>query len=140
MSQTEVVIVSAVRTALGNFNGSLKSVSAPVLGATVIKGALEQAGLKPEQVDEVILGNVLQAGLGQNPARQAAIGAGIPESVSSMTINKVCGSGLKAVHLATQAILAGDAEIVVAGGMENMSQAPYLIKMPVKVLKWVIKK
>ncbi|WHZ01624.1 acetyl-CoA C-acetyltransferase [Neobacillus sp. YX16] len=128
MSQTEVVIVSAVRTALGNFNGSLKSVSAPVLGATVIKGALEQAGLKPEQVDEVILGNVLQAGLGQNPARQAAIGAGIPESVSSMTINKVCGSGLKAVHLATQAILAGDAEIVVAGGMENMSQAPYLIK------------
>lgn len=128
MSQTEVVIVSAVRTALGNFNGSLKNVSATELGATVIKGALEQAGLKPEQVDEVILGNVLQAGLGQNPARQAAIGAGIPESVSSMTINKVCGSGLKAVHLATQAILAGDAEIVVAGGMENMSQAPYLIK------------
>ncbi|KGM46231.1 acetyl-CoA C-acetyltransferase [Neobacillus niacini] len=128
MSQTEVVIVSAVRTALGNFNGSLKNVSAPELGATVIKGALEQAGVKPEQVDEVILGNVLQAGLGQNPARQAAIGAGIPESVSSMTINKVCGSGLKAVHLATQAILAGDAEIVVAGGMENMSQAPYLLK------------
>jgi acetyl-CoA C-acetyltransferase len=128
MSQTEVVIVSAVRTALGNFNGSLKNVSAPELGAVVIKGALEQAGLKPEQVDEVILGNVLQAGLGQNPARQAAIGAGIPESVSSLTINKVCGSGLKAVHLATQAILAGDAEIVVAGGMENMSQAPYLIK------------
>lgn len=128
MSQTEVVIVSAVRTALGNFNGSLKNVSAPVLGATVIKGALEQAGVKPEQVDEVIMGNVLQAGLGQNPARQAAIQAGIPESASSMTINKVCGSGLKAVHLATQAILAGDAEIVVAGGMENMSQAPYLLK------------
>jgi acetyl-CoA C-acetyltransferase len=128
MSSTEVVIVSAVRTALGNFNGGLKNVSAPELGATVIKGALEQAGVKPEQVDEVILGNVLQAGLGQNPARQAAISAGIPESVSSMTINKVCGSGLKAVHLATQAILAGDAEIVVAGGMENMSQAPYLLK------------
>ena len=128
MSQTEVVIVSAVRTALGNFNGSLKNVSAPELGATVIKGALEQAGVKPEQVDEVILGNVLQAGLGQNPARQAAIAAGIPESVSSMTINKVCGSGLKAVHLATQAILAGDAEIVVAGGMENMNQAPYILK------------
>jgi acetyl-CoA C-acetyltransferase len=128
MNQTEVVIVSAVRTALGNFSGSLKNVPATELGATVIKGALEQAGIKPEQVDEVILGNVLQAGLGQNPARQAAIGAGIPESVSSMTINKVCGSGLKAVHLATQAILAGDAEIVVAGGMENMSQAPYLIK------------
>ncbi len=128
MGQTEVVIVSAVRTALGNFNGSLKNVSAPELGATVIKGALEQAGVRPEQVDEVILGNVLQAGLGQNPARQAAIAAGIPESVSSMTINKVCGSGLKAVHLATQAILAGDAEIIVAGGMENMSQAPYLLK------------
>ena len=128
MSQTEVVIVSAVRTALGNFNGSLKNVSAPELGATVIKGALEQAGVKPEQVDEVILGNVLQAGLGQNPARQAAIAAGIPDSVSSLTINKVCGSGLKAVHLATQAILAGDAEIVVAGGMENMNQAPYILK------------
>jgi acetyl-CoA C-acetyltransferase len=128
MSQTEVVIVSAVRTAIGSFNGSLKNVSAPELGAIVIKGALEQAGVKPEQVDEVIMGNVLQAGLGQNPARQAAFGAGIPESVSSMTINKVCGSGLKAVHLATQAILAGDAEIVVAGGMENMSQAPYLLK------------
>ncbi|MFJ5715648.1 acetyl-CoA C-acetyltransferase [Neobacillus sp. NPDC093127] len=128
MSQTEVVIVSAVRTALGNFNGSLKNVSAPELGGTVIKGALEQAGVRPDQVDEVIMGNVLQAGLGQNPARQAAMKAGIPESVSSMTINKVCGSGLKAVHLATQAILAGDADIVVAGGMENMSQAPYLLK------------
>ncbi|MGG3470869.1 acetyl-CoA C-acetyltransferase [Neobacillus pocheonensis] len=128
MNETEVVIVSAVRTALGNFNGSLKNVSAPVLGATVIKGALERAGVKPEQVDEVIMGNVLQAGLGQNPARQAAIQAGIPESVSSMTINKACGSGLKAVHLAMQAILAGDAEIVVAGGMENMSQTPYLLK------------
>lgn len=128
MRQTEVVIISAVRTALGNFNGSLKNVAAPALGAAAIKGALEQSGVKPEQVDEVIMGNVLQAGLGQNPARQAAIQAGIPESVSSMTINKVCGSGLKAVHLATQAILAGDADIVVAGGMENMSQAPYLLK------------
>lgn len=128
MSKTEVVIVSAVRTAIGNFNGSLKDVSAPELGAIAIKGALEKAGITPEQVDEIILGNVLQAGLGQNPARQAAMEAGIPESVSSMTINKVCGSGLKAVHLATQAILAGDAEIVVAGGMENMSQAPYILK------------
>lgn len=125
---TEVVIVSAVRTAIGSFNGSLKNVSAPELGAIAIKGALEKAGIKPEQVDEVILGNVLQAGLGQNPARQAAIKAGLPVSVSAMTINKVCGSGLKAVHLATQAILAGDAEIVVAGGMENMSQAPYLLR------------
>ncbi|MDZ5471117.1 acetyl-CoA C-acetyltransferase (plasmid) [Bacillus sp. 31A1R] len=128
MASTEVVIVSAVRTAIGSFNGSLKGVSAPELGAIAIKGALEKAGLKPEQVDEVILGNVLQAGLGQNPARQAALKAGLPETVSAMTINKVCGSGLKAVHLATQAILAGDAEIVVAGGMENMSQAPYILK------------
>ncbi|WP_286229064.1 acetyl-CoA C-acetyltransferase [Neobacillus mesonae] len=125
---TEVIIVSAVRTALGSFNGSLKNILAPELGAVVIKGALERTGVKPEQVDEVIMGNVLQAGLGQNPARQAAMEAGIPESVSSMTINKVCGSGLKAVHLAVQAILAGDADIVVAGGMENMSQAPYILK------------
>jgi len=128
LASTEVVIVSAVRTAIGSFNGSLKGVSAPELGAIAIKGALEKAGLKPEQVDEVILGNVLQAGLGQNPARQAAIKAGLPETVSAMTINKVCGSGLKAVHLATQAILTGDAEVVVAGGMENMSQAPYILK------------
>ncbi|MBA4538194.1 acetyl-CoA C-acetyltransferase [Bacillus aquiflavi] len=128
MGQTEVVIVSAVRTAIGSFNGSLKDISAPELGAVAIKGALKKAGVQPELVDEVILGNVLQAGLGQNPARQASLKAGIPESVSAMTINKVCGSGLKAVHLATQAILAGDAEIVVAGGMENMSQAPYVLK------------
>ncbi|MEH7526162.1 beta-ketoacyl synthase N-terminal-like domain-containing protein, partial [Bacillus sp. JJ1503] len=128
MSKTEVVIVSAVRTAIGSFNGSLKDVPAPELGAIAIKGALEKAGIKPEQVDEVILGNVLQAGLGQNPARQAALKAGLPESVSAMTINKVCGSGLKAVHLATQAILAGDADIVIAGGVENMSQAPYILK------------
>jgi acetyl-CoA C-acetyltransferase len=128
MTQTEVVIVSAVRTAIGSFNGSLKDVSAPELGAAAIKGALEKAGLKPEQIDEVILGNVLQAGLGQNPARQAALKAGLPVSVSAMTINKVCGSGLKAVHLAAQAIVAGDADIVVAGGIENMSQAPYILK------------
>jgi acetyl-CoA C-acetyltransferase len=124
----EVVIVSAVRTAIGNFNGSLKNVSAVELGAAVIKGALEKAGVKPEQVDEVIMGNVLQAGIGQNPARQSQIQAGIPETSSSLTINKVCGSGMKAVHLAMQAILTGDAEIVVAGGMESMSQAPYLLK------------
>src|ERR1700730_11192203 len=111
MNQTEIVIVSAVRTAIGTFNGSLKNVSAPDLGAVAIKGALEQAGVKPEQVDEVILGNVLQAGLGQNPARQAQIKAGIPVTSSALTINKVCGSGMKAVHLAMQAILAGDAEI-----------------------------
>jgi acetyl-CoA C-acetyltransferase len=128
LSKTEAVIVAAVRTAIGSFNGSLKNISAPELGAAVIKDALKQAGVKPEQVDEIIMGNVLQTGLGQNPARQAAIKAGIPESASSMTINKVCGSGLKAVHLAAQAIIAGDAEVVVAGGMENMSQAPYLLK------------
>ncbi|MCP3738644.1 acetyl-CoA C-acetyltransferase [Rossellomorea sp. BNER] len=124
----EVVIVSAVRTAIGTFNGSLKDISAPELGAIVIKNALEKAGIGTDQVDEVIMGNVLQAGLGQNPARQASIKAGLPENVPSMTINKVCGSGLKTVHLATQAILAGDADIVVAGGMENMSQSPYLLK------------
>lgn len=123
----EVVIVSAVRTAIGTFNGSLKGVSAPDLGAIVIKEALNKAGVNPDQVDEVIMGNVLQAGLGQNPARQASIKAGLPETVPAMTINKVCGSGLKTVHLATQAILAGDADIVVAGGMENMSMAPYLL-------------
>lgn len=128
LSKTEAVIVAAVRTAIGSFNGSLKNISAPELGAAVIKDALKQAGVQPDQVDEVIMGNVLQAGLGQNPARQAAIKAGLPVSASSMTINKVCGSGLKAVHLAAQAIIAGDAEIVVAGGMENMSQAPYLLK------------
>ncbi|UNL84096.1 acetyl-CoA C-acetyltransferase [Priestia koreensis] len=127
MSQTEVVIVSAVRTAIGSFGGSLQNVSATTLGSTVIKAALNRASVQSHDVDEVIMGNVLQAGLGQNPARQAALEAGLPETVPAMTINKVCGSGLKAVHLAAQAILAGDAEIVVAGGMENMSQAPYLL-------------
>ncbi|MDQ0244330.1 acetyl-CoA C-acetyltransferase [Bacillus fengqiuensis] len=128
MSQTEVVIVSAVRTAIGSFGGSLQNVPATTLGGVVIKQALEKAGVQVNDVDEVIMGNVLQAGLGQNPARQAALAAGLPQEVSALTINKVCGSGLKAVHLATQAILAGDADIIVAGGMENMSQAPYLLK------------
>ena len=123
----EVVIVSAVRTAVGSFNGSLKSVSAPELGSIVIKGAVEKAGLTIDQIEEVIMGNVLQAGLGQNPARQASIKAGIPVSTPAMTINKVCGSGLKTVHLAAQSIMLGDQDIVVAGGMENMSQAPYLL-------------
>lgn len=124
---TEVVIVSAVRTAIGSFQGALKDVPATKLGAIVIKEALSKVGVPFEQVDEVIMGNVLQAGLGQNPARQAAIFAGLPKEVPALTINKVCGSGLKAVHLATQAIIAGDADIIVAGGMENMSQAPYLL-------------
>jgi acetyl-CoA C-acetyltransferase len=127
MLQQEIVIVSAVRTPIGNFSGSLKDVSATKLGAHVIKSAVEKAGINPDQVNEVIMGNVLQAGLGQNPARQASIQAGIPQEVPALTINKVCGSGLKAVHLAMQSILAGDADIVVAGGMENMSQAPYLL-------------
>ncbi|GIN85574.1 acetyl-CoA acetyltransferase [Heyndrickxia sporothermodurans] len=127
MEKQEVVIVSAVRTAIGSFNGALKNIPATELGAIVIKEALVKANVSADQIDEIIMGNVLQAGLGQNPARQAAIKAGIPESVSSLTINKVCGSGLKAVHLATQAILAGDAEVIVAGGMENMSRAPYLL-------------
>ncbi|WP_393965303.1 acetyl-CoA C-acetyltransferase [Exiguobacterium sp. S22-S28] len=123
----QVVIVSATRTAIGSFNGSLKDVPATKLGATVIEAALAQANVAPELVEEVIMGNVLQAGLGQNPARQASLLAGLPESVPAMTINKVCGSGLKAIHLAFQAIKSGEAEIIVAGGMENMSQAPYVL-------------
>ncbi|MBD1378724.1 acetyl-CoA C-acetyltransferase [Metabacillus arenae] len=128
MSSKEVVIVSAVRTALGSFGGSLKNISAASLGGTVIKEVLARAEVEEWEVDEVIMGNVLQAGLGQNPARQAAIHAGLPETCPSMTINKVCGSGLKAVHIAMQAIISGDAEVVIAGGMENMSQAPYILK------------
>lgn len=124
----EVVIVSAVRTAIGAFQGTLKDIAAPTLGSIVIKEALSRVNLDPALVDEVIMGNVLAAGSGQNPARQASIQAGVPHAVPAMTINKVCGSGLKAVHLATQAILAGDAEIVVAGGFENMSQAPYVMQ------------
>ncbi|ANU10608.1 acetyl-CoA acetyltransferase [Planococcus antarcticus DSM 14505] len=127
MSQ-EIVIVSAVRTAVGSFQGALKDIPATKLGAIVIKEAIERAGIQSDQVSEVIMGNVLQAGLGQNPARQASIHAGLPESVPAMTINKVCGSGLKSIQLAFQAIYAGDAEIVVAGGMENMSRAPYLME------------
>lgn len=123
----KVVIVAAGRTAIGTFGGSLAGVPAHTLGATVISGVLEQAGLKPEQVDEVILGHVLTAGTGQNPARQAAISAGIPETTPSMTINKVCGSGLKAVHLAAQAIMCGDADIIIAGGQENMSLSPHIL-------------
>ena len=123
----DVVIVSAARTPIGSFAGALSSVSAPRLGAAAIQGALERAGLSPEAVDEVIMGCVLTAGLGQAPARQAAIFAELPKSVPCMTINKVCGSGLKSVMLAAQAIRAGDAEVVIAGGMENMSQVPHLL-------------
>ena len=123
----EVVIVSAVRTALGTFGGSLKDVSAADLGALVIKEAVNRAGIKPELVEEVVMGNVIQAGLGQNIARQSTILAGLPEEVPAMTINKVCGSGLRTVALAAQMIKAGDADVVVAGGMENMSRAPYVL-------------
>lgn len=123
----EVVIASAARTALGSFGGSLKDVPATELGAIVIKEAIKRAGIKGEQVEEVVMGNVIQAGLGQNPARQATLKAGLPNEVPAMTINKVCGSGLRCVALAAQMIKAGDADIVVAGGMENMSAAPYVL-------------
>jgi len=124
----EAVIVSAVRTAIGTYGGGLAEVPAVKLGEICIRAALERADLKPNQVNEVIMGNVLQAGLGQNPARQAAVNAGLPVEVPALTINKVCGSGLKAVMLAAQAIKLGDADIIIAGGMENMSRAPYLLE------------
>lgn len=123
----EVVIVGAVRTAVGKFGGTLAKLPAPQLGAAVIKALLARTGVKPEMVSEVLLGQVLTAGSGQNPARQASIFSGLPDMVPAMTINKVCGSGLKATHLAAQAIKAGDAEIVVAGGQENMSAAPHVL-------------
>ncbi|MDF1800829.1 MAG: acetyl-CoA C-acetyltransferase [Planctomycetota bacterium] len=124
---TEVVIVSACRTPIAKFQGALSSLKATELGALAVKEALARAGVAADLVDEVIMGNVLQAGLGQNPARQAAIGAGVPTSVGAFTVNKVCGSGLKAVMLAAQAIRAGDAEVIVAGGMESMSNSPYIV-------------
>lgn len=123
----QAVIVSAVRTAVGRFGGGLAQVSAVDMGSIVIKEALNRAGIDGEVVDEVIMGNVLQAGLGQNPARQAALKAGIHQRVGCLTINKVCGSGLRSVGLASQLIMAGEAGVVVAGGMESMSQSPYLI-------------
>ncbi|NUN50123.1 MAG: acetyl-CoA C-acetyltransferase [Candidatus Brocadiae bacterium] len=123
----EAYIVSACRTAIGKFQGAFTGVGAPQLGAVVLREALRRAGVGADLVDEVIMGNVLQAGLGQNPARQAARGAGIPDRVGSFTVNKVCGSGLKSVMLAAQAIRAGDADLIVAGGMENMTRAPYLL-------------
>ncbi|EPJ3207067.1 acetyl-CoA C-acetyltransferase [Salmonella enterica subsp. enterica serovar Derby] len=121
------VIVSAARTAIGSFNGALATTSAIELGSTVIKAAIERAHLDPQQVEEVIMGNVLQAGLGQNPARQALLRSGLSDTVCGFTVNKVCGSGLKSVALAALAIKAGQAQAIVAGGMENMSQAPYLL-------------
>ena len=123
----DIFIVGAVRTPTGKFLGALKTFKATELGSLVIREAVSRTGLKPGDIDEVIMGNVVSAGLGQNPARQAALGAGLPPAVAALTINKVCGSGLKAVMLARQAIAAGDADVVVAGGMESMSNAPYLI-------------
>ncbi|RCX29886.1 acetyl-CoA C-acetyltransferase [Thioalbus denitrificans] len=123
----DVVIVAAARTAIGKFAGSLAGIPASDLGATVIRHLLATTGVAPEQVDEVILGQVLTAGVGQNPARQAAIKAGLPVQVPAMTINKVCGSGLKSLHLAAQAIRCGDAEVIIAGGQENMSRSPHVL-------------
>src|SRR5215475_3482817 len=124
----DVVIISAVRTPIGKFQGALKSMTAPQLGALVVRTAVARAGLAAEQIDEVIMGNVVSAGLGQNPARQAALRGGLSTDVAALTINKDCGSGLKAVGLAAQGIQTGDSEIVVAGGMESMSNAPYLLQ------------
>ncbi len=121
------VIISAARSAIGKFQGALKSFTAPQLGSIAVRAAIERAGIDASQVDEVIMGCVLQAGLGQNPARQAALLAGIPDNVAALTINKVCGSGLKSVMLAAQSIALGDNEIIVAGGMESMSNAPYIL-------------
>jgi acetyl-CoA C-acetyltransferase len=121
------VIVSAVRTAIGRFGGTLSNMPATQLGVLAVKEAIARSGVEMDQIDEVIMGNVVGAGLGQNPARQAALGAGVPETVPAMTLNKVCGSGLKSVVLAAQAIKCGDADVVVAGGMESMSNAPYLL-------------
>jgi acetyl-CoA C-acetyltransferase len=123
----EVVIASAVRTAIGSFGGTLRDVSAIELGGLVIKEALARAKIRPEKTDEVIMGNVLQAGLGQNPARQAALRSGISQYIPATTVNKVCGSGMKAIIMAAQSIKSGDADIIVAGGMENMSEAPFVL-------------
>lgn len=124
----EVYVISAVRTALGTFGGALSSISAPKLGAVAIKGAIEKAGITQSEVQDVIMGNVLQANLGQAPARQAAKFSGLPDNVNATTVNKVCASGMKAISLAAQSILLGDADVVVAGGMENMSQVPYYVE------------
>ncbi len=127
-SLEDVVIVSAVRTPVGKFQGSLSDFTAPQLGAIVVREAVKRAGIDPNSVDECIMGNVVSAGLGQNPARQAALGGGLSDKVGAMTINKVCGSGLKAVALGQQAIQTGNSHIVVAGGMESMTNAPYLLQ------------
>jgi acetyl-CoA C-acetyltransferase len=125
--ENEAVILSAARTPVGKFQGSLSGIPAPRLGAAAIQAAVERAGVDPKEIEEVLIGQVVQAGSGQAPARQAAVFAGLPAEVGASAINKVCGSGLKAVMLAAQAIRAGDARLMVAGGMESMSRAPYLV-------------
>jgi acetyl-CoA C-acetyltransferase len=127
MTNRTVYIVSAVRTPMGSFGGVLKDVAAPQLGATAIKAAVEKAGIKPGQVNEVLMGNVIQAGVGQAPARQAAKFAGLPDNVIATTVNKVCASGMKAIAQGAQSILLGDSDIVVAGGMESMSNVPFYV-------------
>ncbi len=134
--ETEAVILSAARTPIGKFQGALSSIPATKLGAIAVKAAVERAGVNPEEIEEIILGNVVQAGEGQAPARQAGILAGVPATVSAMTVNKVCGSGLKAAMVAAQAIRAGDADLFVAGGFESMSRAPYLIEGRLGELKF----
>src|SRR5436305_11664091 len=124
----DILLAGAARTAIGGFGGAFAEVSAPALGSAAIKAALARSGISPDRVDEIIMGNVLSAGLGQNPARQAGIGAGLKPSVGATTVSKVCGSGLKAVMLAAQSIQCGDAGLIVTGGMENMSRAPYLLE------------
>ena len=126
-SADDVVIIAGVRTPIGKFQGSLSEISASKLGAVVVREVVKRAGIDPNSVDECIMGNVVSAGLGQNPARQAAIYGGLPPSAGAMTVNKVCGSGLKSVALAAQAIQTGNSGIVVAGGMESMTNAPYLL-------------
>jgi acetyl-CoA C-acetyltransferase len=123
----EAVIVSAVRTPIGSFNGKFKSVSAVDLGVVAAKEAIKRAGIKPEMIDEALIGNVLQAGLGQNVARQVVIKSGIPDTVPAITINKVCGSGLRTVSMAAQFIMLGDADVILAGGTESMTNAPYVL-------------
>src|SRR4030095_9536584 len=127
MALNEAEIISAARTPVGKFLGSLKGFSATDLGAIAVRESVKRSGVKPEEVDEVIMGCVIQAGLGQNPARQAALRGGLSSTVAAVTVNKVCGSGLKAVMMAAQAVKLGDSEMVVAGGMESMSNAPYLL-------------
>jgi acetyl-CoA C-acetyltransferase len=136
----EVVILSAARTAIGSFMGALSTTPAPRLGAVAIKAALQRANIKAEQLDQVIMGNVLAAGQGQASARQAAIYADIPKHVGATTINKVCGSGMQSVNFARQAILAGDSQVAVVGGMENMSLAPYLSLVHAKAIVWAKKR